>query len=202
MTDFNDAVVALCRNVQGGPPLEAQALALVRRGLIAQLRRSRPGLGDVVEDLVDEAICRLLEQAVEGAIRLDDHPGRYLRVAADRLALQWFRRSEVRRRALNPVDGDHAAGDPDPIAQLVSRLSDIADVDRALDAAMDVQDCHATKVLQVYIDHAARLEDWPLLADVAADSGVSQPTVRVVLRYTRSFLTEGHDTWRRLRATR
>jgi DNA-directed RNA polymerase specialized sigma24 family protein len=204
VTDFDDAVVALCRNVQGGPPLKAQTLALVRGGLIRQLQRSHPGIKDLIDDLVDEAICRLLEQTIEGVIRLDDHPGGYLRVSADRLALQWRRRAEVRRRALDPV-GEAAtplgaAGDFDPITQLVGRLSDIADVERALDAAMDVHDDHATKVLQVYIDHAARLEDWPLLADVAADAGVSQPTVRAVLRYTRQFLIDGHDTWRRVRA--
>lgn len=193
--------MAICRNVLGGPPLPPHALMLVRRGLIAQLRGTYPTLGDVTDDLVDEAICRLLEQTGAGVVRLDDHPGGYLRVSADRLALQWLRRAEMRRRKPSgqPVDRISAH---DPIAQLVGRLSDIADVHRALDAAMDVQDYNATKVLQVYIDHAARAGDWPLLGDVATDAGVSHPTVRAVLRYARSFLEDKHEQWRRMGASR
>lgn len=196
MSDFDEAVVALCRNVLGGPPLPTHALVLVRQGLMAQLRGAYPALGDATDDLVDEAICRLLEQTAAGVVRLDDHPGGYLRVAADRLALQWLRRAEVRRRepGAPPVD---PVSEHDPIAQLVGRLSDVADVHRALDAAMDVGDCNATKVLQVYIDHASQAGDWPLLGDVATDAGVSHPTVRAVLRYTRRFLEDRHDRWQR-----
>ncbi|MGH8904145.1 MAG: hypothetical protein ACRDYA_21300 [Egibacteraceae bacterium] len=62
MSDFDEAVVALCRNALGGPPLPTHALALVRQGLMAQLRGTYPTLGDTIDDLVDEAICRLLER--------------------------------------------------------------------------------------------------------------------------------------------
>lgn len=166
---------------------------------MAQLRGAYPALGDATDDLVDEAICRLLEQTGAGIVRLDDHPGGYLRVSADRLALQWLRRAEVRRRARGAPPAD-SLSTHDPIAQLIGRLSDITDVHRALDAAMDVQDSNATKVLQVYIDHAAQAGDWPLLGDVAADAGVTHPTVRAVLRYTRSFLEDKHGQWRRIGA--
>jgi DNA-directed RNA polymerase specialized sigma24 family protein len=200
MSDFDEAVTALCRDVLGGPAVESGTLQVVRRGLIRQLRVSYPTLVALIEDLADEAICRLVEQTAAGVIQLEGHPGGYLRVSANRLALQWLRRAAVRRRLVGTDEGgeiDHGSED-DPIAELVGRLSDIADAHRALDAAMDARDHHATKALQAYIDHASQSEDWPLLSEVAADAGVSHPTMRAVLRYTGTFLSEGHERWQRV----
>jgi hypothetical protein len=194
MSDFTEAVTALCRDVLGGPAVDSRTLKLVRRGLVRQLRATYPTLGDLAEELADEAICRLVEQTAAGVIRMDCHPGSYLRVSAKHLALQCLRRAEVRKR-VSVVD-DSSLGH-DPVAAIIGRLSDIADVHRALDAAIDARDCHATRVLQVYIDHASRSQDWPLLGEVATDAGVSQPTVRAVLRFAGTFLTEGHERWQR-----
>jgi DNA-directed RNA polymerase specialized sigma24 family protein len=200
MSQFNESVLALCQDVLGGPAVEQSALTLVQRGLLVQLRTRYPTLGGVAEDLADEAICRLVERTAAGTIRLDDHPGAYLRVVADRLALQWLRSAELRHRAPGgevPETASMAERDDDPIAQLIGRLSDIADVHRAFESAIDARDWHATRVLQVYIDQAARAADWPQLREVAVDAGVSHPTVRAVLRYTASFLREDHERWRR-----
>ncbi|MGH8910387.1 MAG: hypothetical protein ACRD0K_28800 [Egibacteraceae bacterium] len=164
MSAFDEAVLAICRDVLGGPAVERHTLALVRQGLAAQVRTSYPTLGDISDDLVDEAICRLVERTAGGEIRLDDHPGGYLRVVADRLALQWIRRAEARLRAAGASVPDTVPErDDDSIALLIGRLSDAADAHRALDAAIDARDHHATKVLQTYIDHAWRSQDWPLL---------------------------------------
>ena len=166
-------LVAMIR--EGGEPT-ADVLRDVLQLLEVWLSRRRLMVHDL-EDVCSEALGRLVKAVREGELDPARPPGAWLRVVADHLALDVFRRESV--RAGTPFDEQtHAPRrEDDRLAALLERECSRAEVDRAMQEAAAQGKSRVVDVVSTWRGLERMNHEPPGTRDVAERLGVSHTTV-------------------------
>lgn len=171
------------------PDAFAALLGMLRNWVI----RIAPSLRDEADDIVAEAIIRVVERRRDGADIVNS--AAYLTTTVRHLALGRLRQ-EARRAAIDvPAVQDN--GDGLTFEAVVDRMVGASQVQQAFSAARtwrspDGQsDATAVRVLSAFLDLAA--DRTPTVREVAAAAGVTHVTVMRVYLQVRRFLNDG--TW-------
>jgi DNA-directed RNA polymerase specialized sigma24 family protein len=175
--DAVDALVAAVTRRRGGIVAETRAveevltLWLRRRGLTDQER----------EEVVNDAVMRLIDMAGRGRLDPGRPAGALLRVIADHLAIDALRRRA--RTSGTPFDEAVHGGavDDESLSALLDRSAASADVRRALRACADEGRHELVRVITNWIALAAATGDAPTTREVAERVGVSHMTVQRAL---------------------
>jgi RNA polymerase sigma factor (sigma-70 family) len=138
-------------------------------------------------DIVSDVITSLLVAVRDGRVDPDKNPGAYLRKAAERRAIDHFRRSAK-------VDLDHDDPDPLPDDDVVARHLDIEATAQEVEetfARLAARGEHrASQVIARWLVLAEKTGDAPSLREAATEAGVSHDTVARYLDLFRGALLE------------
>jgi RNA polymerase sigma factor (sigma-70 family) len=140
---------------------------LSRRGLEARDR----------EEVCLDAVARLIRVARERGLDPARHPGAWLRVVADHLAIDALRRQ---RAASIEFDERRHAGvaDDDHLAQMLERSVAATDVRRAMREAAEADEHEVVRIVATWLGLAEANGDAPSSREVGARLGISHMTVQ------------------------
>jgi RNA polymerase sigma factor (sigma-70 family) len=140
---------------------------LARRGLEMRDR----------DEVCLDAVARLIRVTHEGGLDPARHPGAWLRVVADHLAVDALRRQ--RAKSVEFDERRHAgAADDEHLAQMFERSVAAADVRRAMREAAEAEEHEIVRIVATWLGLAEANGDAPSSREVGARLGISHMTVQ------------------------
>jgi DNA-directed RNA polymerase specialized sigma24 family protein len=186
-TPSNDPIDALAEAARRGERLTSSHVGPVALTLRAWLSKRRLSPADL-DEVVAEAITRLVFVAEDRRLDPTRPAGAWLRVVADHLALDAIRRHG--RQDFAPLDEDaySATTDEDALARLLDASAAIDDIRRALQSAQAQGETTTVTVVTTWLGLAEANGEPPTSRDVASRLGISHMTVQRTLKNFGSFL--------------
>jgi RNA polymerase sigma factor (sigma-70 family) len=152
---------------------EAEAvLDLLRRWLSRRGLETRDR-----EEVCLDAVARLIRVVREGGLDPARHPGAWLRVVADHLAVDALRRQ--RATSVEFDERRHAgAADDEHLARMLERSVAAADVRHAMREAAEAEEHEIVRIVATWLGLAEANGDAPSSREVGARLGISHMTVQ------------------------
>lgn len=182
--DAVEAIVACARS--GKQPSKAEAAAVL--GLLhVWLSRRRLDRRDE-EEVSSEALARLIDVARGGNLDTSRPPGAWLRVVADRLAIDVLRRTKGRTWAALDEQQPYVAVEDDRLARTLDRLAAMGDIEQAVERAGENGDMGVVETVGAWLDLAELTGDTPDSRELGELMGTSHMTVQRALKRFRAYL--------------
>jgi len=183
----SDPVDALVDTIRRGRALTSNDVGPVALALRVWLSKRRLNPADL-DEVVADAIARLVSVAEAGGLDPTRPAGAWLRVVADHLALDAIRRHG--RQDVLPLDeAAYAVGsEDDALARLLDSSAAFDDIGRALQAAHDDGEETIVRVVTAWRGLTDLNGEPPTSREVAERVGVSHMTVQRALKSFRAYV--------------
>jgi hypothetical protein len=182
-----DAVETIVERVRSGrQPTGAEAAAVLSL-LHVWLSRRRLDRRDE-EEVSSEALARLLDVARRGTLDVSRPAGAWLRVVADRLAIDVLRRSRGHTDVGLDEQQPYAAVEDDRIARTLDRLAAMSDIEHAVERAGENGDMRLVEIVGAWLDLAELTGKKPDSRELGELLAISHMTVQRALKRFQVYL--------------
>jgi RNA polymerase sigma factor (sigma-70 family) len=173
-----DVLVARVR--RGEPPATSDVEAV--RGVLRTWLARRGLKPEDLDEVVSDAVVRLLNVVELGHLDPDRSAGAWLRVVADHLAIDALRRRGRSSTLSFDEDFHGGARDDDRYAELLEQSAAAADVRQALRGAADAGESDIVRVVTTWLGLASDNRAAPSSREVGERLGISHMTVQRALK--------------------